>query len=465
VFPLGDDGMNFLKLDDRDYHMSTDSFGYKEELRRALKFTDLVMYGIIFMIPIAPFAIYGYVADASSGMVVLAYFVGLVAMSFTALSYKVLSEDFPIAGSVYAYAQRGIGDAVGFVAGWMLILDYLLIPALTYVVAAAALNQLFPLLPPWIWIVVFLGTGTFTNYIGVQATAAVNKFFIALQVLVLIAFTATGLYALYHGAGAGHLTLRPLYQPETIKPQLIFSAVSICALSFLGFDAISTLAEEVEGNSNKIVGDATIASLLLIGGLFMLQTWVAADLANGMKFKSLDTAFYEIAEIAGGKLLATVSAWTTAIVFCVSCSIVSQSAISRLLFAMARDRIMPAFLAAVHPVFRTPHKSLLVVAALSLIIAIGFLDHLDTLTSFVNFGALTGFMILHVTVIVHNARKRSLALFKHLISPIAGFLIIAYVLYSMGSITWMLGLAWLAVGVVYYAVLTRYFKRDTRLKI
>src|SRR5436190_887181 len=147
--------------------MSTNSFGYKQELKPALKFADLLMYGIVFMIPVAPFAIYGYVAAASAGMVALAYLVGLVAMFFTALSYKVLSEDFPITGSVYAYAQRGIGDAAGFIAGWMLILDYLLIPALTYVVAAAALHQLFPVLPRWIWIVVFLGIGTATNYVGV----------------------------------------------------------------------------------------------------------------------------------------------------------------------------------------------------------------------------------------------------------------------------------------------------------
>ena len=417
------------------------------------------------MIPVAPFAIYGYVAEASSGMVALAYLVGMVAMFFTALSYKVLSEDFPVAGSVYAYAQRGIGDAAGFVAGWMLILDYLLIPALTYVVAAAALHQLFPVLPRWVWIVVFLGIGTCTNYMGVQATAAVSKFFILMQALVLLAFITMGLYALYHGAGAGHLTLKPLYQPGIIKPQLIFSAVSICALSFLGFDAISTLAEEVAGKNSKVIGNATMTSLLLIGGLFMLQTWVAADLANGMTFKSLDTAFYEIAQIAGGRPLATVSAWTTAVVFGVSCSIVSQSAISRLLFSMARDRKLPALLAAVHPRFRTPHKSLLAVAALSLVLALGFLDHLDTLTSFVNFGALTGFLILHATVVVHSARKRSLAFFKHLISPVVGFLIIADVLYSMSPVTWMLGLGWLAVGLVYYISITRYLKRAVRLEI
>ena len=388
--------------------MSTESFGYKQELKRSLSFTDLVIYGAVFMIPIAPFAIYGYVSDASSGMVALAYIIGMVAMFFTALSYKVLSEDFPIAGSAYAYAQRGIGETAGFIAGWMLILDYLLIPALTYVVAAAALYQLFPVAPRWIWIVAFLTIGTATNVIGVQATATANKLFMFGQLIVLAIFCVCGLYQLYHGAGAGHLTLHPLFQASAFRPILIFSAVSVCALSFLGFDGISMLAEEVKGDSKKTIGHATIVSLLLVGLLFVAQTWIAADLANGMKFESLDTAFYEIAKIAGGKPLALLTAWATAITFGISCSIVSQTAIARLLYSMARDRKLPAVLAVVHHRFKTPHVSLLLVAFVSLVISLGFLNHLDTLTNFVNFGALTGFMILHVTVIVHFIwRKRS----------------------------------------------------------
>ncbi|MBN3754337.1 APC family permease [Paraburkholderia sp. Tr-20389] len=446
--------------------MSTDSFGYKQELQRSLTFADLVIYGIVFMIPIAPFAIYGYVSDASGGMVPLAYIIGMVAMFFTALSYKVLSEDFPIAGSAYAYAQRGIGETAGFIAGWMLILDYLLIPALTYVVAAAALSQMFEMIPRWVWIVVFLGIGTITNYFGVQATAAVNKFFMYAQMIVLVIFSFVGLWALYHGVGAGHLTLKPLFQPEVFKSELVFSAVSVCALSFLGFDAISTLAEEVKGDSKKTVGNATIAALLLAGALFVLQTWIAGDLANGMKFKSADTAFYEIAELAGGKPLAMLTSLATAITFGLSCSIVSQAAIARLLYSMARDRKMPAILASIHPKHKTPNVALILIAVISMAISLGFLDHLDTLTNFVNFGALTGFMILHITVVVHYVgRKHSRSLFKHLVSPVVGFCILGYVLYSMGAATWELGVSWFGVGVVYYFVLTRVLRRDIRLEV
>jgi amino acid transporter len=83
--------------------MSLEEFGYKEELRRVLTTTDLVVYGMIFMVPIAPFAVYGFVWHDAKGMVPLAYLLGLVGMFLTALSYAAMSQAFPLAGSVYTY--------------------------------------------------------------------------------------------------------------------------------------------------------------------------------------------------------------------------------------------------------------------------------------------------------------------------------------------------------------------------
>src|ERR671931_1776881 len=90
--------------------------GYKQELQRSLSLWDLVVYGLVFMVPIAPFAIFGLVFDTAHGMVPLTYIIGLVAMLFTALSYRAMSRAFPVAGSVYSYAGRGITNSAGFVA-------------------------------------------------------------------------------------------------------------------------------------------------------------------------------------------------------------------------------------------------------------------------------------------------------------------------------------------------------------
>ncbi|EPS7352958.1 amino acid permease, partial [Pseudomonas aeruginosa] len=106
--------------------------------------------------------------------------------------------------------------------------------------------------------------------------------------------------------------------------------------------------------------------------------------------------------------------------------------------------------------YQTPHVSLYLVAVLSLGIGWAFLDAPDVLTSLVNFGALTGFCLLHLSVINHYYRRqRSGQWLRHLLFPLVGLAIIAYVLYSMSLDAQLLGLAWIAVGLVYLALLQR----------
>lgn len=443
-----------------------DAAATQPQLNRSLSLTDLIIHGLVFIGPIAPFAFYGYVSATSKGMVALAYIVGAIAMFFTAYSYKLLSADYPLAGSVFVYARRAIGEKTGFVAGWMLVLDYILVPAAVYLAAANALHEIVVSLPRWALVMGFVVIGTIVNYVGVQVTAMVNKLIVAAELVLLVLFVAFGLYALYHGGGAGHLTLAPLYQPHVFSVGLVFAAVSLSAVSFLGFDAISMLAEETKGDSKQMIGRATLASLFLAAILFVVQTWIAADLANGMTFASPDTAFYEIAAVAGGKTFSIVTAFVSAVAFGLSSATVVQGSIARLLYAMAREGRMPSFMAAVHPRFRTPHRAVLFVAAASIVIAMAFLNHFDLIGILVNFGALTGFLILHVTVVFHFiVRKRSRAYIRHLVCPTVGFVILAYVLYYMDPSAWMLGVSWLVLGLIGYWVFVARFKtsRSTTL--
>ena len=193
-----------------------------------------------------------------------------------------------------------------------------------------------------------------------------------------------------------------------------------------------------------------------MGGIFIIQTWLATDLAAGMTFKSADTAFYEIAEAAGGRWLSTLTAVSTALAWGVTVSITSQAAVSRLLYSMARDGKLPRVLASVHPRYQTPHISLYLVGVLSLGIGLYFLDAPDVLTSLVNFGALAGFCLLHLAVINHYfIRQKSGQWLKHLLFPAIGLVIIAYVLVSMSLDAQLLGCGWIAVGLVYLVVLNR----------
>ncbi len=133
--------------------MSIEEFGYEDQLHRALTTKDLVIYGLIFMVPIAPYSVFGFVYNDAKGMVPLAYLVGLVGMFFTALSYAAMSRAFPLAGSVYTYAQRGLHEIAGFFSGWLILLDYILVPSLLYLFSAVALRPIFPTVPAWVWLV------------------------------------------------------------------------------------------------------------------------------------------------------------------------------------------------------------------------------------------------------------------------------------------------------------------------
>jgi amino acid transporter len=444
--------------------MSLQEFGYKEELSRALSTKDLIIYGMILMLPIAPYAVFGFVWGAARGMVPLAYLLGLVGMFFTALSYAAMSQAFPLAGSVYTYAHRGLHEIAGFFSGWLILLDYILVPALLYLFSAVALRPIFPSVPPWIWLTGFIAFNATANLLGIEFTARVNRYMLVMELATLALFVVLGLKTLYGGAGAGALTLAPSYNPQVFSWSMVAGATSIAVLSFLGFDGISTLSEESRGDRNA-VGRATVLSLLLVGVLFMLQTWIATDLARGMHFASPDTAFYEVAERAGGAWLRLVTILAIVIAQAIANAMAGQAAVSRVLFAMARDGKLPSILAKVHPRYHTPYVSTLLVSVVSLLVGLFFAERLDDLTRVVNFGALTGFVLLHLSVINHYfLRQRSGDWLRHLVCPLAGLTIILFVLFEMDRAAKILGACWIAAGILYYLALLR-SKKPVALEI
>ncbi|TDD82288.1 APC family permease [Actinomadura rubrisoli] len=429
------------------------SFGYAQELKRSLGLTDLAVYGLVMMLPIAPFTIFGAVFNESKGMVALTYLIGLVAMLFTALSYREMSRAFPVAGSVYSYAGRGINDKVGFLAGWAILLDYLLVPTLLYVMSAAALNSLMPSVPQWCWVVMFVLVNTTINLMGIDSTARLNRLFLLAELVVLALFVGFSLAAVAEGENGARFSFDPMLNPDLLTPGLIFGALSIAVLSFLGFDGISTLSEEVRDGDRRLVGRATLVALCVVAVLFVTQTWVAALLVPGRTGFAGDdatnSAFYDIAWIAGGGWLKQTTAVAAALATGVANSLVAQAATSRLLFSMARDRKLPAFLARVHPVRRTPERAILFVAAVSLALGLTFTGQISLLSQLVNFGALFSFLVLHVAVFVHfRLRHRSTRWHLHVLAPALGLAIIGTVLWNADADAKTGGLAWLAIGVL-----------------
>lgn len=435
-----------------------EQYGYTQELKRSLSMWDLMIFGLVIMVPIAPFGIFGSVYNVSGGMVALAYIIGVVGMAFTAVSYAEMSREFPMAGSVYTYAGRGINGPIGFIGGWMITLDYLLVPALLYVVSGVAVHSFIPSVPVWVWVVLFIVANTGVNYFGIEITVRVMRYMLVAEVIVLAIFLAIGMWALANGAGAGFSSI-PFYDERTFSIGLVFSAVSVAVLSFLGFDAISTLAEESKGGSRS-VGPAMIGALVLAATLFVVQTWVASLLVPNreqlLAGEGVGNAFYDAAAVAGGQWLSVLCAIATAIAWGFVDSLLAQAAVSRLLYVMARDRQLPSFLGKVHPVRRVPVNAMFVIAVISVALGVYMAsrdDGIELLSSLVNFGALTAFLLLHLAVLTHFVFRRRSRSMKHWLVPACGLSILGYVLWSANIAAQTIGLIWLGTGIVVTFVL------------
>jgi amino acid transporter len=432
-----------------------ESFGYKQELHRSVATVDLVVYGLVFMVPIAPWAIFGTVYNSASGMVPLVYLIGLLAMVFTALAYAQMAKSFPLAGSVFSYVGRGIHPGVGFFAGWAILLDYLLIPTLLYVFAAESMVGLFPDTPRWLWAIVFVAVNTLINLLGVDSLKIANRLFLAIELVFVVIFVVIAVRAI-NGDSLPNVgwSTSPIWNSEVVSAPLIAAALSIAVLSFLGFDGISTLAEESTGAKNP-AGRAMIVSLFIVAFLFITQTWLASLLAGGRESFSDDeagNAFFHLVEAASN------TGWMNAF-FVVNVlavgfanAMAAQAATGRLLYSMSRDRQLPSFLSKISR-REVPLAALLTVSAISVVLVLFFVGQIGLISSLVNFGALFGFCLLHVSVVwYYIGRKKSKNYLLHLVVPTLGFLIIGYVLFNADYLAKIGGTVWLGVGVVVFAV-------------
>jgi amino acid transporter len=433
-----------------------EALGYKQELSRTMSLYDVIVYGLIYMVPLAPLQVFGFTYNFSAGMVAAVYAAAAVAMYFSAVSYSEMALEFPVAGSVYSYVRFGAGEFLGFMSGWSILLDYLLLPGLLCIFAAAAMHAEVPMLPEWVWVPVFMLISTVINLRGITFTAGVNLACLYLQLAVLVVFVAAVIEALY--VGRVHLSWEPLvgYGGFSLAP--VFAALPIAVLSYIGFDAISTLNEEARGGG-KAVARATMIVLIAVAVLFMLQVYLAAlFVPRGTRFDAdaAVTAFYDIAAVAAGPVFKAIITLTSALIAILANAIVSQATTSRLVFSMARDRQIPAFFAAVDQRRKIPVRAIVMVALLSTGIGLLAINSSDIITSMVTFGSLAAYCLLHVAVWRYfsgqGGRRRW---FAHRVSPILGAAILVYALWKTQALARTVGVIWLAAGVLIYWIHAR----------
>ena len=376
------------------------------------------------------------------------------------MAYINMSNRFPIAGSVYAYVQRGINPHFGFLAGWLILLDYLFVPALLYAMVASWGVALIPAIPWFVWILIFVIFNTIVNIRGMEMTKGVDWIMFIIEIGALLFFVILGLKYVLGGGGYGELSIAPFYQPGKIDASFIASGISIACLSFLGFDGMSTLAEETV-RPEKTIGKGMIIALSGITVVFLLQTYVAALIQPDYASGNAATAFFDAAALAGGENLRIALLVINILAVGVANTMAAQTATARLLYGMGRDGVIPRAFAKIHPKYKTPYFGTLVIGVLSCFLPL--ILSISQLVRLVNFGALSSFILLNIAVFVFffikEKKRNSIGdILKYLVSPICGVSILVFVFTGFEALTYIIGISWLAVGIVIGAVKSKGYK-------
>lgn len=440
-------------------------FGYEQSLNRVLPLSSLIFYGLAYLAPVTIFSTYGIVSNMTHGMLSLTYAIATAAMILTALSYSHMARAYPVAGSVYSYVQRSINPHLGFLAGWAILMDYLLLPMINYLLASIFLAPVFPEVPSWVWIVGYIIFVTAINYFGIQLTAWVNNSLIIAQAIFVLAFVFFIIKWITTGNGAATFFDVNAFvnsgELSTIGFGTILTGASILALSFLGFDAVTTVSEEAI-NPEKNIGKAIIIICLGAGLYFIILAYLCQlSWPNGWnEFKSVDSGAYELI----GKVAGSVMGYLFTAVYCIGClasAMASQASAARILFGMGRDGALPKkFFAYVHPKHKTPTYNIFLIGGISLI---GTQLSLTAAASLINFGALAGFALVNFSVIAHyfvKKKQRGLSgVIKYLLLPLGGATVCLSIWISLDIHSKILGFSWLAVGIIYLAATTNFFRK------
>jgi amino acid transporter len=257
------------------------------------------------------------------------------------------------------------------------------------------------------------------------------------------------LFALYSGKGSGALTMAPLYDASKLHGSSVLAATSICVMAYLGFDAVSTLAEEVKDSDRSVIGKAIMTNLALTSSIFVLTTWVVGNLLVGFPVADPATVIYDVLSAISGREAAVALAWFLVLVVGVPNVLPMQVGVARVLFAMGRDKTLPAVLAKVNRRHGNPYVAMIFSTAVSLSIALVMRNRIDELARFISVGALVGFLFVHMSVLAHFGRHPERRWWAHLAVPLIGMAVIITILSQLNAMALTIGAGWLVAGIVY----------------
>ncbi len=449
--------------------------GEGPRLRRVLSLGDLVIYGIILIQPVAALPLFGHANHISRGHAVTTILIAMVAMIFTAISYGRMAARHPAAGSAYTYVGRGLHPHLGFIAGWSMFMDYMFIPVLCVIFTSIAAHHLLPMIPYFAWVMVFGASFTLVNLNGIKVTSGVNWLLMIVMSVVVFYFMGAAIRNIMQAHGIGGLfDSRPFYDSESFSLTAIGSATALAALTYIGFDGLTTLSEEVK-NPRRNVLLAAVLTCVITGvwsgaQIYLAQVawpdWAsfARDLTDeAARTNALDTAIMAVANRVGGATLdATLS--IILLVGSVGSGITGQVGAARLLYGMGRDGVIPRrFFGHLDRKHASPSYDIMFVGVLALGGAF-WLDYGEC-ARLINFGAFLAFMGVNVAAASEYFFKAPVKTMRgfllDFLPPMAGFLICLIMWLNLPAKTFLIGGAWLLAGVLCLAIRTNCFRHRT----
>jgi len=434
-------------------------------LKRTLSATDLTMLGIGAIIGTGIFVLTGTAAANQAGpAIVLSYVAAGLACGFAALCYAEFASMIPISGSAYTYAYATLGEVFAWMIGWDLILEYA-VGSMTVAVGWSGYFQRilagFGLhLPAWMSAAPGTGVdGALINLpaviivliisallvIGVRESARFNAAMVMVKLAAILFFIVVGV---------GYV------EPANWSPfmpygvQGISAAAAVVFFAYIGFDAVSTTAEEAK-NPSRDLPIGIIASLVVCTVLYLAVAGVLSGIIPVVQFKD-DAQFlnapvgYALHVInmdwAAGLVSAGAVAGITSVLLVM---LMSQP---RIFFAMSRDNLLPPGVSKVHPKYRTPYITTLITGVIVAIVA-GFTP-INVLGEMTSIGTLFAFVIVCAAVIVLRAKRpeahRPFRVPGGMLFPILGVASCLWLMVNLTVMTWVRFLVWLDLGMIIY---------------
>jgi len=429
-------------------------------IARVLTLRDLLVYGMIVMQVVAPMPVFGLLEQRSGNHAVLTVLIAMLPMLVTAVSYGRMAVLYPFAGSAYTYVSRALNTHLGFLIGWSMFLDYLMIPLISAIIPALAIQRVLPGVPLTLLTFLIVSLMTGLNLRGIRATMRANKWLLVLAIVAVSAFLELSVRFLIRDGGLHRLLApEPLYSVTTFQEGAILHGISLAALTYIGFDGLTTLAEDSVNPKRDLVL-STFLVVAVTGILSGVELYFLHSVLPDWRMADPNTSYLDVMRIVGGSAL-----------FAVFISIMSMSqfgaglsvqvSAARLLYGMGRDRILPQSLFGhLSSTNGNPSRNVLLVGALAFLgtVFIPFDDALDL----VNFGAFLGYMGVNAATIwsfyIRPSTGYSRKFLWDLLLPASGF---------AGCLVFWIGLPlrakgvgglWLLAGLIYCAFKTRGFR-------